>query len=236
MNTQRTIDVLPGDSWAERKPIGLGRDPEGELTATGRALLIIFVCMVSSLAMFVVVTVALPLAGVFSLRQSLRLGVGAGLIPLAVLALASMKLALAHVVNALERLTQWDINRDGAIAGEQPAKAQEVIRFVKVRGSGVVVSDPDGPAIEDVAEFVKLHEVRGAGKENWRHVVMPSGRRCDDDYHAAMISSLESAGLWTGRKPRVAGKLVGAVEDALMALEPARGTSLSRVEGRAGGG
>jgi hypothetical protein len=97
---------------------------------------------------------------------------------------------------------------------EQLDQAQpERMRLVPVRSSLVV----NGCDSRDLAYFTKA--ALGAGdwtQKRWRGTTMPSGRKCDNGYHAALVACLSKAGIITDQGPRSSGDL--AVRDVQQAL------------------
>jgi hypothetical protein len=102
----------------------------------------------------------------------------------------------------------------GSDAGTEPAETgPERIRLVPLRSTRLI----DGVDGEDLRFFV-----RGAiGAEDWtqarwRGAKLPSGRKCDNSYHAALVACLTKSGIVQGYARGVSGYL--AVPDVDRAL------------------
>ena len=79
------------------------------------------------------------------------------------------------------------------------------IRLIPVQGGRLV----DGVDERDLAKFIEV--VCNTGRftqRDWRNVDMPSGRVCDNEYHALLIAPLVKAQVIVDRTERVAGRLV----------------------------
>jgi len=137
-----------------------------------------------------------------------ELCIGLALVPFAVLALGMMLYLRRNLLWTLESLTGQDLDGDG-MAGEP-----ERVRLVPVN-KRVMVNGVDS---EDLALFARA--AIGSGdwtQAAWRGRHMPSGRRCTNDYHAALMGVLVKAGIVQDYGPRSKGYL--AVSDTEAALQ-----------------
>lgn len=178
--------------------------------AAGEVFILVVLALVGSLTtwgMGLLLTVAMR----WELAETWRWVLAAGLLPWAVLILASLRLLVAHTYAALERVLGVDLDDSGEV-GDVPTE----IRFVPVNRSPHILENGVDPA--DLVFFIKAQRHRGAGQKRWRGVRLPSGRTCDDDYHTRIIEVLERAGVWRGRGPRVSGELVGDPDQVIKAL------------------
>ena len=136
----------------------------------------------------------------------------------------------------IERLFNRDMNRSGAVGDviDVPSRRAlpepERVRIVPLvshslergvmdtegRGGEVVrvvqvarpVKEIDGVPECDLSFFVSRLTMRGHSRSAWAGLTMPSGRRVDSSYHAAMIACVEKVGGVNGRAKGSAGVLV----------------------------
>jgi len=130
------------------------------------------------------------------------------LVPYVILALGMLLLVWRQLVWTLESMTGRDLDQDGEVG--QP----ERVRLVPVNRRVMV----NGVDSEDLALFARA--AIGSGdwtQAAWRGRHMPSGRRCTNDYHAALMGVLVKAGIVQDYGPRSKGYL--AVSDTEAALQ-----------------
>jgi hypothetical protein len=180
--------------------------------ALGDLISIIAYALVGSLLLILVAVLALTGLADWNLARAWRWGLAAGPLPPAIAGVMLLRLILALINAALERILGLDLDQSGQV-GDMP---EEVIRFVPINRSPKVLENGVDPA--DLVAFIRGQEVRGPGQKRWRGVRLPSGRRCTDDYHARMIEVLERVGVWRGRGPRVAGELLGGPDEVITLL------------------
>lgn len=139
-----------------------------------------------------------------------QLSLALGLLPPAILALGMLLYLRRNLLWGLEALTGQDLDGDG-MAG-QP----ERVRLVPVNRRVMV----NGVDSEDLALFARAAVGTGDWTQaTWRGRRMPSGRRCDNGYHAALVAALVKVGIVQDYGPRSAGHLaVSDVDDALRLL------------------
>ena len=136
-----------------------------------------------------------------------ELCIGLALVPYVILAAAMLLWLRRGVLQALEGMTGLDLDGNGSIGDEQ-------IRLVPVNRRVMV----NGVDSEDLALFARA--AIGSGdwtQAAWRGRHMPSGRRCTNDYHAALMGVLVKAGIVQDYGPRSKGYL--AVSDTEAALQ-----------------
>jgi len=114
-------------------------------------------------------------------------------------------------VALLERLTGRDLDGSGEI-GDIPD-----IRIVPYRGPSHTVG---GCVPDDLRYFVRTIVATGDWtQKTWRGKQLPSGQKCDNDYHAKLCAVLQRIGIIVGAGPRVSGTLtttdVGEILDLL---------------------
>ncbi|MFQ5343235.1 MAG: hypothetical protein ACE5F6_16980 [Anaerolineae bacterium] len=137
-----------------------------------------------------------------------RWGLALGLVPPAIVGLLFLRLIVALVNAALERILGRDLDDSGDVGDVPPTE----VRLIPINRSEKLIEGVDP---RDLRYFVEMQEHRGSGQKSWRGVPLPSGRRCDDRYHTKMIQALERARVWEGRGPRTAGKLQGEIEQVI---------------------
>jgi len=127
-----------------------------------------------------------------------------------VLSLLVLVAALAkYGIAVVELLAGKDLDGSGAVGDV------DNMRLVYVRGAekkldGVV--DPD-----DMRDFVYNVTATGMLSQNdWRGRSMPSGKRCSNEYHAAMKAILIKAGIIEGAGPRKTGHLTTTDASAIL--------------------
>lgn len=92
----------------------------------------------------------------------------------------------------------------------------EEIRIVPYRGPGKLI---DGVIPEDLRHFVEtITQTQDWTQRAWRGVKMPSGRRCDNDYWAAMTGILRKTGVIVDAGPRATGRLTTKSAEEVMHL------------------
>ena len=132
------------------------------------------------------------------------------LVPIGALGAGMLVYLQKRLTWALETWTRRDFDGDGW-AGEP-----ERVRLVPVNRRLVV----NGCDAEDLNYFTRT--AIGAGdwtQRRWRGVRMPSGRRCDNGYHAALLDCWQKAGIVADYSERSTGHLViGDAQEALRKL------------------
>jgi len=92
----------------------------------------------------------------------------------------------------------------------------EEIRIVPYKGPGKLI---DGVIPEDLRYFVEsITQTQDWTQRAWRGVKMPSGRRCDNDYWAAMTGILRKTGVIVDAGPRATGRLTTKSAEEVMHL------------------
>jgi len=110
----------------------------------------------------------------------------------------------------LERLTGSDLDHSGQ-RGDIPD-----IRIVPYRGPSHTVG---GCAPDDLRYFI--HTITATGdwtQKSWRGKTLPSGEKCDNDYHGKLCKVLQSIGVIVGAGPRVSGTLTTTDADEILTL------------------
>jgi len=140
----------------------------------------------------------------------LELCVGLATLPFAVLAMGMMLYLRRHLLWTLERLTGQDLDQDGEVG--QP----ERVRLVPVNRRVMV----NGVDSEDLSFFTRAAvETCDWTQATWRGQRMPSGRNCDNSYHAALVGCLTKVGIVRDYGRGTAGHLaVSDVDEALRLL------------------
>ena len=139
-----------------------------------------------------------------------ELSLALGLLPIALLAVGMLVYLKRHLLWRLESLTGQDLDGDG-MAG-QP----ERVRLVPVNRRVMV----NGVDSEDLALFARAAVGTSEySQAAWRGRRMPSGRRCDNGYHALLVGCLVKVGIVEDYGRGTAGHLaVSDVDDALRLL------------------
>jgi len=99
----------------------------------------------------------------------------------------------------LEQWTGQDLDGSGEV-GDVPD-----VRIIPYRGPSHTVG---GCAPDDLRYFV--HTITATGdwtQKSWRGKTLPSGEKCDNDYHGKLCKVLQSIGVIVGAGPRVSGTL-----------------------------
>jgi len=110
------------------------------------------------------------------------------------------------VLQALEGMTGLDLDGNGSIGDEQ-------IRLVPVNRRVMV----NGVDSEDLALFARAAVGSGDWTQAaWRGRRLPSGKRCDNGYHAALVGCLTKVGIVRDYGRGTSGHL--AVSDVAEAL------------------
>lgn len=118
-------------------------------------------------------------------------------------------------LDRLETAAGLDLNQDDSIGVQSPQR--ERIRPIPVHRSDTPLVG--GVDAQDLAVFIKrIDATRDWTVRTWRNARLPSGRRCDDEYHRQLVSLLESAGYIEGRGPRTSGQLVASADQMLAAF------------------
>jgi len=121
---------------------------------------------------------------------------------------ALFRLQWGHLWAALERIANRDLDASGTI-GDIPVR--EDIRVVPVYGAGLRTTDQVDR--RDLKTFVRtICSTKDWTQTTWRGKQMPSGKTCDNDYHAQLVAPLVKIRAIQGYGPRVTGFL--AVDDA----------------------
>jgi len=131
--------------------------------------------------------------------QHYRFCVVGASIPWLVVGVLLVLASLRYSLGLLERLTGVDLNRSGDV-GDIPD-----VRIVPYRGPSHTV---DGIVPDDLRYFV--HTICSTSdwtQATWRRVRMPSGKRCNTDYHTAMCETLRKTGVIVNAGPRASGNL-----------------------------
>jgi len=91
------------------------------------------------------------------------------------------------------------------------------VRIVPYKGPGTLL---DGVVVpEDLEYFVKQITATGDWTQRrWRGVKMPSGRRCDNEYHASMVKILRKTGVIVDAGPRSTGRLTTRDAERVLSL------------------
>jgi hypothetical protein len=136
-----------------------------------------------------------------------RVALLSGLAPVVVASLMFAFASSRHLLNVIEDLIGYDLNGDGAIGDNS-----RIIPVYREKRPTV-----DGVDADDLRDFVRAVSVtRNWTQNSWRGRKMPSGRVCDNGYHAAIMAVLCNAGIVADYGPRRKGRL--AIEDADQAL------------------
>ena len=139
----------------------------------------------------------------------LELTVGAALLPVGALGLGMAAVVVRGLVLALGSRDQGD---EGAEVDEPN---EERVRLVPVNKRLIV----HGVDSEDLAYFVRVALGSGDWTQNrWRASVMPSGRRCDNNYHRAIMEALVKVGIVQGYGRSSTGHATTDAEGALRLL------------------
>ena len=124
----------------------------------------------------------------------------------ALLILATWRQSIA----LLERLTGHDLDGSGQI-GDVPD-----IRIIPYRGPSHTIG---GCAPDDLRYFV--HTITATGdwtQKSWRGKQLPSGKKCDNDYHSTLCTVLQKTGIVVGAGPRVSGTLTTTNAEEILTL------------------
>jgi len=128
------------------------------------------------------------------------------LVPYVILAAAMLLWLRRGVLQALEGMTGLDLDGNGSIGDEQ-------IRLVPVNRRVMV----NGVDSEDLALFARAAVGSGDWTQAaWRGRRLPSGKRCDNGYHAALVGCLTKVGIVRDYGRGTSGHL--AVSDVAEAL------------------
>jgi|GEM_PF-6187543 len=102
----------------------------------------------------------------------------------------------------LELAVKHDLDKSGGIG--------DPVRFIPLRGGSAPKALEDGEVYPQDVEFF-IEEICGGRdhtQREWRGETMPSGLTCWNEYHAALIEPLVTAGAIVGRSEGVKGRLV----------------------------
>lgn len=168
--------------------------------ALGDLVAIVSYTLVGGLILCLTAILGLVGLGKWEFWRAWRWGLAVGLVPPGIVGLLFLRLIVALVNAALERILGVDLDDSGEIGDVPPTE----VRLIPVNRSEKLIEGVDP---RDLRYFVEMQEQRGSGQKAWRRVPLPSGRRCNDEYHAKMIQALERAKVWEGRGPRTSGKL-----------------------------
>ena len=136
-----------------------------------------------------------------------ELCIALALVPFAALALGMMLYLRRNLLWTLESLTGQDLDGDG-MAGEP-----ERVRLVPVNRRVMV----NGVDSEDLSFFTRAAvETCDWTQATWRGRRLPSGKRCDNGYHAALVGCLTKVGIVRDYGRGTSGHL--AVSDVAEAL------------------
>ena len=175
--------------------------------ALGDLVAIVTYTLVGGLILCLTAILTLVGLGKWEFWRAWRWGLAVGLVPPGIVGLLFLRLIVALVNAALERILGRDLDNSGEI-GDVPTE----VRLIPINRSEKLIEGVD-PV--DLRYFIQMQEHRGSGQKAWRRVPLPSGRRCDDKYHTKMIQALERAKVWEGRGPRTAGQLQGEIEQVI---------------------
>jgi hypothetical protein len=138
-----------------------------------------------------------------------ELSLALALLPFALLALGMLLYLRRNLLWGLESLTGRDLDGDG-MAG-QP----ERVRLVPVN-KRVMVNGVDS---EDLSFFTRAAvETCDWTQATWRGRRLPSGRRCDNGYHAQLVGCLVKVGIVRDYGRGTAGHLAVSDVDAALRL------------------
>ncbi len=127
-------------------------------------------------------------------------------VPWAMLFLGLLWLTWRRLWAGFETLIGYDLDAIGP----------EEIRLVPYRGPGKLI---DGVIPDDLRYFVETVTQTGDWTQRaWRGVKMPSGRRCDNDYWAAMTGILRKTGVIVDAGPRATGRLTTSDAGEVLAM------------------
>ena len=136
-----------------------------------------------------------------------ELCIGSALVPYVILALGMLLLVWRQLVWTLESMTGRDLDQDGEVG--QP----ERVRLVPVNRRVMV----NGVDSEDLSFFTRAAvETCDWTQATWRGRRLPSGKRCDNGYHAALVGCLTKVGIVRDYGRGTSGHL--AVSDVAEAL------------------
>ena len=127
-------------------------------------------------------------------------------VPWAMLFLGLLWLTWRRLWAGFETLIGYDLDGIGP----------EEIRIVPYKGPGKLI---DGVIPEDLRHFVEtVMQTQDWTQRAWRGVKMPSGRRCDNEYWAAMTGILRKTGVIVDAGPRATGRLTTTDAKEVMAM------------------
>ena len=162
-------------------------------------------------------TVAISVAGALILLSAnaltwdtYRYVVVIAALPLGIVGALLTIASLRYSVAMLESLTGWDLDRSGEV-GDVPD-----IRIVPYRGPSHTIG---GCAPDDLRCFV--HTITATGdwtQKSWRGKQLPSGKKCDNDYHSTLCAVLQKTGIIAGAGPRVSGTLTTTDAEEILNL------------------
>jgi len=127
-------------------------------------------------------------------------------VPWAMLFLGLLWLTWRRLWAGFETLIGYDLDGIGP----------EEIRIVPYRGPGKLI---DGVIPDDLRYFVEtVTQTHDWTQRAWRGVKMPSGRRCDNEYWAAMTGILRKTGVIVDAGPRSTGRLTTSDAGEVLAM------------------
>ena len=164
---------------------------------------------------FIALSSGVFLFAFYEFEQALYLLRWAALLTIAPLLLVACIFMLAILEAATERLTARDLNDSGSIGGMN-------IRLIPVHARAPTLDwlDP-----RDLRFFVEQIGVNGdPSQDEWRGKRLPSGKACDNDYHALLCEAVAKTGHMVEPGPRRKRRLIDfEVDDVLADLGLAEG-------------